>query len=110
MPPDARQAAPGALSAAFAAPTTGGTPSGASTVPARSQPGGLGRLDLPVLMYHHIGSWPSPYSVATSNFTAQLDWLQANGYHAVTLHQVFAALFGPAPLPAKPVVISIDDG
>jgi peptidoglycan/xylan/chitin deacetylase (PgdA/CDA1 family) len=79
-------------------------------IPATVQPGGRGHLVLPVLMYHHVGPWPSPYSVSTANFTAQLDWLQANGYQAISLHQLYAGLFGPAPLPAKPVVISIDDG
>ncbi|GEM_PF-571714 len=79
-------------------------------IPPALQPGGLGHLAIPVLMYHHIGSWPSPYSVSTANFTAQLDWLQANGYHAATLQQVYAAFYGPTPLPTKPVVISIDDG
>lgn len=73
-------------------------------------PGTLTTLDLPVLMYHHIGSWPSAYSVSTANFTAQLDWLQANGYQAINLRQAYAAIYGTGEMPAKPVVLSIDDG
>lgn len=86
------------------------SPLSASIIPASFLPGGRGHLVVPVLMYHHIGSWPSQYSVSTANFQAQLAWLQANGYQAVSLHQLLAGLYGPAPLPAKPVVISIDDG
>jgi peptidoglycan/xylan/chitin deacetylase (PgdA/CDA1 family) len=89
---------------------TGPASFGPGVIPATMQPGGRGHRVLPVLMYHHIGPWPSPYSVSTASFTAQLDWLQANGYQAISLHQLYAGLFGPAPLPDKPVVISIDDG
>lgn len=111
QPPLAAVPAPGgAQPAAASEPIEAGFIGTNPVIAAALQPGGLGHLTVPVLMYHHIGSWPSPYSVATANFVAQLDWLQAHGYHSVTLQQVFAALYGPSALPANPVVISIDDG
>lgn len=91
-------------------PTTGAATIVSSGIASRTPVGGLGHIEAPVLAYHHISAWPSPYSVSTQNFAAQLTWLASNGYHSVTLRQLFAALYAPATLPAKPVVITIDDG
>lgn len=102
-------APPGAqMGDAVSPPLTGASVNAAAE--AITLPGARASIALPVLMYHHIGSWPSPYSVSAANFAAQLAWLQANGYQAVTLRQVVAAFSGPVALPAKPVAISIDDG
>jgi peptidoglycan/xylan/chitin deacetylase (PgdA/CDA1 family) len=48
--------------------------------------------------------------VPRSEFAAQVRWLAAHGYHAVTLDQVYAAWEHGAPLPRKPVVFTFDDG
>src|SRR5207245_1178107 len=39
-----------------------------------------------------------------------MEWLKRHGYHAVTELQVFEALEHGARLPAKPVMITFDDG
>lgn len=68
-----------------------------------------------VLSYHDIRDDVAAkgdadaYSVSTQNFAAHLDWLAGHGYHPVSMAQVVAAAKG-APLPAKPVLITFDDG
>jgi peptidoglycan/xylan/chitin deacetylase (PgdA/CDA1 family) len=70
---------------------------------------------VPILEYHVLGSPPAgaPYPelyVSRPDFHRQMDWLERNGYEAVTLEQVEAAWFEGATLPPKPVVLSFDDG
>src|SRR5947208_12153112 len=82
-------------------------PTGAAAAPAAQA--------VPILMYHVIDSPPAgaPYPglyVPRSEFTGQVRWLAAHGYHAVTLDQVYAAWERGASLPRKPVVFSFDDG
>jgi len=97
-----RLAAPAALAAALllvALPAQGGT---------RLRP-------VPILMYHVISSPPAgaPYPdlyVPRSDFAAEVAWLARRGYQAVTLQRVFDSWRGAGTLPAKPVVLSFDDG
>ena len=70
---------------------------------------------VPILMYHVISDAPAgaPYPelyLPRSHLAAQVAWLAAHGYHGVTLQQVFDAWRGVRKLPAKPVVLSFDDG
>jgi peptidoglycan/xylan/chitin deacetylase (PgdA/CDA1 family) len=70
---------------------------------------------VPILEYHVLGPAPAdaPYPelyVTRPDFHEQMDWLEAHGYEAVTLETVEAAWFHGGTLPAKPVVISFDDG
>jgi peptidoglycan/xylan/chitin deacetylase (PgdA/CDA1 family) len=70
---------------------------------------------VPVLMYHVVTTAPAnaPYPdlyVSRADFAGQVAWLAAHGYHAVTLRQVFDSWRGAAQLPAKPVVLTFDDG
>src|SRR5512133_680872 len=66
---------------------------------------------VPILMYHVIaeppagGAFPNLY-VAPSDFTAQMHWLAARGYHAVTLHQVYEYWLRGTRLPSQPIVLS----
>jgi len=70
---------------------------------------------IPVLMYHVIDSapmgarYPDLY-VKPGEFVRQLGWLADNGYHAVTLQQVYDFWHNGGDLPSKPVVLSFDDG
>lgn len=64
---------------------------------------------IPVIMYHHIGP-PSRYFTSLADFTAEMDWLKQNGYHTVTMTQLYDAMFGGRTLPDKPVAITFDDG
>lgn len=72
---------------------------------------------VPVLMYHYIRVNPVAsdrvgfnLSVTPANFTAQMDYLAAHGYHTITLDDLGGALFSKTSLPAKPIVITFDDG
>ena len=81
-------------------------------------PLGTSTLRLPILMYHYIRPQPSllwdpmgfRLSVPPEVFTAQLDWLSGHAYHTVNLAQVRAYFAGTAPLPSRPIVITLDDG
>jgi peptidoglycan/xylan/chitin deacetylase (PgdA/CDA1 family) len=70
---------------------------------------------VPILMYHVISTPPAnaPYPelyVPRADFAGQVAWLASHGYHAVTLQRVFDSWRGAGTLPAKPVVLSFDDG
>lgn len=66
--------------------------------------------EIPVLMYHEIGDEANNNYVSAKEFAAQMDWLAQNGYHGVTLGQVYHHLYDGAPIPPKPVGITFDDG
>jgi peptidoglycan/xylan/chitin deacetylase (PgdA/CDA1 family) len=70
---------------------------------------------VPILEYHVLGAAPpdAPYPelyVTRPDFHRQMDWLEEHGYEAVTLEMVESAWYHGGTLPAKPVVISFDDG
>jgi len=70
---------------------------------------------VPILMYHLIGTPRSgvPYPdlfVSTADFAAQMRYLEAHGFTAVTLTQLAAFWRGAGELPARPVVLTFDDG
>jgi peptidoglycan/xylan/chitin deacetylase (PgdA/CDA1 family) len=79
---------------------------------------GRRNVELPILMYHYIRQPPSiradrlgyNLSVSPADFAAQMDWLRAHGYHPVDFNDVRAYFSGAQPMPAKPVVITFDDG
>lgn len=71
-------------------------------------------LHVPVLVYHNIRAAKGdpavrPYDVTPEEFDAQLGILEAEGFTPVTVSAAVDALSG-ASLPAKPVVITFDDG
>lgn len=70
---------------------------------------------VPILEYHVLGPAPegAPYPelyVTRPDFHQQMDWLDEHGYEAVTLETVERAWYHGGVLPARPVVISFDDG
>jgi peptidoglycan/xylan/chitin deacetylase (PgdA/CDA1 family) len=70
---------------------------------------------VPVLEYHVLGAPPAdaPYPelyVTRPDFHQQMGWLDQHGYQAVTLEAVEDAWYRGGTLPAKPVVLSFDDG
>jgi peptidoglycan/xylan/chitin deacetylase (PgdA/CDA1 family) len=70
-------------------------------------------LPVPVLVYHHVLERPNgPRLVVMSvkRFSAQMAWLSAHGYQAVTLRRVYDAWTGAGILPPHPVVLTFDDG
>jgi peptidoglycan/xylan/chitin deacetylase (PgdA/CDA1 family) len=70
---------------------------------------------VPILEYHVLGEPPEGTTypelfVRRPDFRHQLEWLDENGYQAVTLEQVQDAWYRGGTLPKKPVVLSFDDG
>ena len=83
---------------------------------ARPQPGWKpDTAPVPILEYHVLGN-PipgAPYPqlfVTRPNFDQEMNWLNKHGYQAVTLDEVEKAWYHGGTLPAKPVVLSFDDG
>ena len=71
-------------------------------------------VSVPVLTYHRIAPLSAvgqaDLKVDPANFAAEMAALKAAGHHAVTQAQLFDALYHHAKLPAKPILISVDDG
>jgi peptidoglycan/xylan/chitin deacetylase (PgdA/CDA1 family) len=73
------------------------------------------RGPVPILEYHAIqppvpgNPYPELF-VPQADFEQQMAWLHDHGYEAVTLRQVEDSWTGRGELPAKPVVVSFDDG
>jgi Polysaccharide deacetylase/Bacterial SH3 domain len=65
---------------------------------------------VPILMYHHIDYSGGTYAVTPEQLDAQCQWLVANGYTAITLTDFYNGAFAGALLPARPVVLTDDDG
>ena len=59
-----------------------------------------GTLHVPILLFHYT----------PADFEAQLQYLKAHNYMTIDFAQLVAALHHQAGLPAKPVIITFDDG
>jgi peptidoglycan/xylan/chitin deacetylase (PgdA/CDA1 family) len=73
------------------------------------------RTAVPILMYHLVNTPPPGTAypelwVPADAFRAQVQTLADAGYHGVTLDQVLDNWQKRIALPAKPIVISFDDG
>ena len=75
------------------------------------------RATVPVLCYHQVRPWtsadgPDTRSLTTplERFEEQMRLLDRKGYTPVTLEQMYGHLTRGAPLPAKPVLLTFDDG
>lgn len=76
-----------------------------------------GSLWIPVIVYHRIGIAPknanSVYKSLTIEpawFEKHLQYLQDNGFTSIHFSDVTAYFQNGTPLPARPVIISFDDG
>ncbi len=69
-----------------------------------------GYQTVPVLCYHRFGARQGKLNVTPAAFEAQMDFLARNGYTVITLKRLARFLEGKEGLPAKSVVITIDDG
>lgn len=99
--------------AGSASPTSGPNDQGRSEIRLSSVDPDLhaaGVDPVPILMYHEIGDNPSQLYVSRENFQAQMRYLSDNGFHTVTLDQVYRHFEFKEPLPPKPVAVSFDDG
>ena len=73
------------------------------------------RTAVPILMYHLVNSPPPGTAypelwVPAASFRAQIQALSGAGYHGITLDQLLDNWQHRIALPAKPVVVSFDDG
>jgi peptidoglycan/xylan/chitin deacetylase (PgdA/CDA1 family) len=124
-------AGPAGTGAAQVSPTatpaaSSGTPS-PSPAPASVQPTSLPAIpagSVPILYYHRVqappagyASWSNArkaafidYDAIPSAFAAQLDWLFVNGYTTILPRDLAAHWDHGTPLPAKPVILTFDDG
>jgi peptidoglycan/xylan/chitin deacetylase (PgdA/CDA1 family) len=75
------------------------------------------RLELPILMYHHLkvlGPVASPVSrtltVTPEALDEQLAFLVRTGYHTVGFGDLIAYFGEGRPLPDKPIILTFDDG
>ncbi len=74
-------------------------------------------LKVPILMYHYLSVPPEgadkyriDLSVSPEDFRAQMQYLADNGYTPIDLYDLSRAITSKADLPAKPIIITLDDG
>ncbi|MBS0447969.1 MAG: polysaccharide deacetylase family protein [Proteobacteria bacterium] len=65
---------------------------------------------VPILCYHRFGAGSSKMVVSQAQLAAQLDWLARNDYRVIPLVELQGFLAGREALPARSVVITVDDG
>lgn len=70
---------------------------------------------VPILVYHDLGNPPAGQTylglyMSYPNFEAEMAWLHDQGYQAVTLDEMMNAFFHHGTLPAKPIVVTFDNG
>ena len=74
----------------------------------------IGRTAIPILLYHSVAERPAvgqgSYSVRPAVFKEHVLAIADSGRTALTISQLTAALRGEEPLPARPVLITFDDG
>ncbi|AUD07447.1 polysaccharide deacetylase family protein [Spirosoma pollinicola] len=77
----------------------------------------LARPQVPILCYHQIRDWRAgdsksakDYIIPVAAFREQMQMLADSGYHTVLPDQLYAYLATGAPLPAKPIMLTFDDG
>lgn len=90
-----------------------------SALPGMAQDTGCdpAEVQVPVLMYHHLLQKEEARRYAgndivtyTEDFSRQLQWLKKNGFETISTAQLIAFLYDNAPLPARPVMLTFDDG
>ncbi len=75
------------------------------------------RIRVPILMYHYVSELPedaddvrTDLTLSPEIFRAHMERLFFGGYTSVSLYDVNEALLAGTALPAKPVVLTFDDG
>ena len=67
-------------------------------------------IRIPILTYHHLDIPNTKSSVSTAQLEDQLEWLKDQGFTPITMSRLLDAIAGTTGLPARPVVITHDDG
>lgn len=75
------------------------------------------RIAVPIVMYHYIRDYHSAtdtvgnqLSVSPSNFDAQMAYLSSHGYTPISLDTLYGIFNNQVAAPAKPIVLTFDDG
>ena len=75
------------------------------------------QVHIPILMYHYISTPPNALdkvrrdlSVDPSVFEEQMHYIATHNFTTITLDQAYAGIEGKGTLPAKPLVLTFDDG
>lgn len=73
----------------------------------------LARVDLRECTNHEIatdGNPPGETVIALGRFEAQMRWLAEHTYRTLSMAELVAIVAGRAPMPARAVVLTFDDG
>jgi peptidoglycan/xylan/chitin deacetylase (PgdA/CDA1 family) len=65
---------------------------------------------VPILMYHGIVREPDGINTSRRTFIKQMEMLYTNGYQTITLAEYIRFRRGEFTLPARPIIITFDDG
>ncbi len=84
----------------------------------KTRPVKPGPIEVPILLYHYIRQVENPdqdqlgvsLSVSPQELESQLDYLELNGYHPISLVQLDRAIHSRTSLPNQPVILTFDDG
>jgi peptidoglycan/xylan/chitin deacetylase (PgdA/CDA1 family) len=73
---------------------------------------GPNEVNVPILLYHHIGISPSGslYYVSPYAFEQQMYLLHAWGYQTISVETMIAVIKGGGLLPPRPIILTFDDG
>jgi len=73
---------------------------------------GPGPVEIPILLYHHVdpAAGGRRYTISADLFRDQMQILADGGYETVTISEVVGAIRFGAELPARPIVLTFDDG
>jgi peptidoglycan/xylan/chitin deacetylase (PgdA/CDA1 family) len=114
MPTDTPSPSPTATQPPTAEPTETPSP---TPLPTATYPPPPEVVNVPILMYHYISELPPDadvyrrdLTVTPERFEAQLAYLRDQGYETVTLTDIYETLTTGKPLPARPIVLTFDDG
>ena len=66
---------------------------------------------VPVLNYHQVNDkYHSALTLNVAQFKRQMEYLHSEGYHTISLDDLYAYLTEGKELPDKPIVLTFDDG
>lgn len=84
------------------------------SVTARAEATSADSSTLTIIGYHEItdkkGALIPQYAITSQQFEQQITWLKKNGFNFITVDQLLKAHEGKYRLPAKSVMITVDDG
>lgn len=79
--------------------------------------GTLRRMTVPILMYHYVSPLPDDaddirrdLTIEPAVFAQHMQYLADAGYATISLYDLYDAMLFGATLPAKPIILTFDDG